>query len=136
LFLIIVLFFTEALLISGNLVFGIGRDWDISASVGLTLTLIAIRIFQQITEESLASILVMPIAVASLCGALAWNGLNLSDTASSARFGDLIEIYQPLLAKQLTMLGYENLRKFYMRGDPSSEIRIERKMFELLPRAT
>ncbi len=138
LFLFMALFYAEALIIGGNCAFGLARDWDISASIGITIALIAIHILKQVYQAGRLRVrptaIVVPILVTAFCGAVTWIGININERSASSRFEDLMETFTPLIDKRLAQLGYENLRKFYLRFNPNDEIRTERKMIEILPR--
>ncbi|MFI5263826.1 MAG: hypothetical protein ACHQM6_04870 [Candidatus Kapaibacterium sp.] len=136
LFLLLNLFFFESLLFGGNFAFGLARDWDVCATLGITIALLAAFIFRQcITEQRESKALIIPISTIAICGIIAWIGVNINGASATSRYEDILSVYSPLLESRAARVGYENLRKYYVHiHDPNGEIRTERRMVELMPR--
>ncbi|HET9135992.1 MAG TPA: hypothetical protein VFO76_05090 [Candidatus Kapabacteria bacterium] len=135
LFLAVNLFYHEAFLIGGNVLFGMARDWDVFASLGITLALMVAVIFKdQSKRYSLR--FAIPVLVVAFSTAVVWVTVNTSTAAATKRYEDILDIYTPKIEKLNALFGYENIRKYYWGVNKDAEIRIERKMTELLPRPT
>jgi hypothetical protein len=137
LFLTTNLLFFEAYLIGGNAGFGLARDWDIFASIGIFLTLIMVLIVRGLAlTPSQQKKIIVPISVLSFLSIISWVYLNVGTGSASSRYEDIVEIYTPKIEAKWAMMGYENLRKFFVRRDVEGELRVIRKMVYLSPRHT
>jgi tetratricopeptide (TPR) repeat protein len=137
-FLIYVLFFQEAFVIGGYPTFGMARDWDIFAPLGITMTILVLSVLHFDSEIALRRKAVLQAMlgtsiVASLQLGM-WLFVNLNTLAAATRYEDILSVYRPLVSARNTQYGYENLRKLYMTGkNYSRQLYAVRKMTEVLP---
>jgi tetratricopeptide (TPR) repeat protein len=135
LYLLLNFFFFESFLIGGNVVFGLARDWDVCASLGIFITLLAVVLLKQVLQRNTEyKRFAIPLLAVALCTCISWVTLNIKDVSASNRYEDILELYTLRIEKASAQYGYENLRKYYKGGDPEAEIRTIRKIVEIDPR--
>lgn len=133
-FLLLSFLLMEALLISGNTVFGLARDWDIFAILGpLSVLLFAELATTTQWDAAITSKRAISIAMTALLINGSWIALNAREASSVRRYDNIVTSYAPLIEKGNTFFGYENERKFYMYADAYEELHTIRKMIKVLP---
>lgn len=132
--LIVATTFMEAFLVGGYFGLGLARDWDVSASLGVMLALLALVLFRQAVDEREVRMLAPGIATTALAGIVAWIIVNVDTTAAQSRYESLLTLYRPIVHPRVSRFGYENLRKvFHHRGDYMGELRTLDSMVRILP---
>lgn len=133
-FIAIALFFFEAYLIGGNLVFGLARDWDAVAFIGPLFAISSILLLQQVTFDGLPTRqLSYALSFASLLFLAQWLTVNQDLKQSLLRYKSILETYRPLISKTNTHYGYENIRKVLRYFHPAEELHVIHEMLKLQP---
>jgi tetratricopeptide (TPR) repeat protein len=126
----VVLFFL-AFLLFANTGFGLARDWDLAAPLGILLTVPAMRLAGIGGKRSNTDRSIMPLAM--LLSALPWLIVQLGDESSARRFERVVELDSDIMFADYALSGFEALRKHYVHSEEiDDEIRIEKRMVERL----
>ncbi|MEI8134494.1 MAG: hypothetical protein WCH46_05365 [bacterium] len=134
-YLVINIFFFEAYLVGGGFIFGLGRDWDVTAVLGIFFAILAFRIFRDvIKDENQFASLSRSISSFALVSAISWLAVNINTASATHRYQDILEIYTPLIDQNDAEYGFENLRKFYMStGNEEGQIYEDMKIISIHP---
>lgn len=113
--------------------YGMARDWDIYAPVGISIALFAYVLYDSIGfttgEKKNISVVVF---VSSLISCVLWLSINLHETASVKRYSDILQLDEQHVHPDFAQYGYLNLSKYYgEKGDHVHQANTTRKMIEL-----
>jgi len=121
LFLLVVGVYLFLMMVSLNSLLGMARDWDIFSVVGLAITLWAVHLWKGVWSERCHRFGVVTIVGVGMTGLIGWIAVNSSLEMGSARYIDLLGLYEPCIGKGFVAYGYENLRKFYHQNEQEDE---------------
>ncbi len=117
----------------GNMGFGMARDWDINAGLGMSLLFLFLALLRASTRHELKSYLMYATAGASLAAVLPWLAVNLTSASSVERAKAILALDERHIAGDYALNGYEHLRKFFdSRGDAEGVTWAIRKKIEVV----
>jgi len=125
----------ESFLIGGNLGNGLARDWDVVATLGPMLTLLAIRLLEQASSHiGFHRRLITATGTIALLSIASWIAVNVATSTEVNRYVSLLEYHQSAVKPSVTRYGYESLRKMYIRDkDWQDEVMIDEAMIASVP---
>jgi tetratricopeptide (TPR) repeat protein len=127
---LVAMVFLLAFLLFANTVFGLARDFDIFAPLGIVLALFA---HHQLRLRAGGMRLALIAGVASVVYIAPWIVLNLDEEATVARFESVLRLDDEQLYGDYALSGYEALRKYHLhKGDLDGEVQVLRRQIELL----
>ncbi|MBL0177315.1 MAG: hypothetical protein IPP94_19065 [Ignavibacteria bacterium] len=125
-----VLFFSF-LAFFGNLGFGMARDWDINAVLGLAVLFFLLAVLRQSAPSFRTGSVLILAAGAALVGGGSWFWVNLSPQASVARYKAILALDDTHMMGDYALNGYEHLRKYaFAQNDAAGVIWAIRKKIE------
>jgi tetratricopeptide (TPR) repeat protein len=102
------------MVIAMHAMFGMGRDWDIFVTPGLSFALLAaVLLVDGLADTKETGFAAYAILGGSLVAFLPWIALNASYQASAERFENILQLDEHRLPPVLVGYGYESLRKYY-----------------------
>ncbi len=107
------LIFFFCLAFFGYASFGLARDWDINAVLGLAVLFFIISVSRQSQSSAMKNYFFYAISGASICGALAWFGVNIDAHSSVERYKNILALDAAHIPSDGALNGYEHLRKWY-----------------------
>jgi hypothetical protein len=123
--------FFSFLAVFGNLGFGMARDWDINAALGLVVLFLLIAVLR-LTPPSARNGQILALAAgAAIVGCTSWLWVNLSPSASVERYKSILALDDRNIMGDYALNGYEHLRKYaFAQNDAPGVIWAIRKKIE------
>jgi tetratricopeptide (TPR) repeat protein len=123
--------FFGVFLLFANMAFGLARDWDITAPLGL---LVALAVYRAVLPRLAGSAVAgFRLALLSCLFIAPWIAANVDADRSTDRFGAIMALDDTRMFGDYALSGYEALRKNYVHAqDFEKEIEIERRMIDLV----
>jgi hypothetical protein len=106
-----VLFFSF-LAFFGNLSFGMARDWDVNAVLGLAALFFLVAVVRHSAPTARTGSVLLLAAGAALVGGGSWFWVNISPKASVARTREILALDDAHIMGDYALNGYEHLRKY------------------------
>ncbi|MDH7515207.1 MAG: hypothetical protein QHI48_04955 [Bacteroidota bacterium] len=115
----------------GNMGFGMARDWDISAGLGIAFVFWFLALSRACREPQRREYILYAAAGSFLTAALAWLMVNLTPSAAVERAKVILAYDDRHVAGDYALNGYEHLRKYFdAHGDAEGVTWAIRKKIE------
>ncbi len=101
----------------GNMGFGIARDWDINAVLGLTVLFFFIALVRSMESSPRKFAVLYFAAGGMLVASLPWYAVNIIPESSVRRYKAVMALDDTHIAGDYALNGYEHLRKYFFSID-------------------
>jgi hypothetical protein len=129
-FLIIALLYFGTFIFFANTSFGLARDWDIAAPMGIMFVMLATRSLSHVASAGRNAVLLV-LGSASVIAIIPWMLVNIDDDRAAQRFESVMQLDEERMYGDYAMSGYEALRKYYLHhGRLDDEARILFRMVD------
>ncbi|MAT40552.1 MAG: hypothetical protein CL946_13225, partial [Ectothiorhodospiraceae bacterium] len=116
-------------LLFANTSLGLARDWDITAPLGVIISLLALQRLWR-SEKSCTALIAG--CLSCICTAV-WVGMHLQPNIAAARFERIMPIHANMMYSDYAASGYEALRKFYRNtGNPEKTVALTKAKIDIL----
>lgn len=124
--------FMSFLAFFGNMGFGMARDWDINAGLGLACVFLLLALARHTPADRRRAVLVYA-AAGSFAAVLPWLWVNISVPSSVARAKAVLALDDTHVAGDYALNGYEHMLKyFHSTGDVANAIWAVKKKIEMV----
>jgi hypothetical protein len=109
------------LLFFGYTCFGMARDWDVNAGLGLAAAVFAVLLLSR-RERAERDYLYLLVSGAALVAVLPWVAVNVDSDFSERRFRSVVALDDESITGDFALNGYEHLRKYYQSKDDREQV--------------